>query len=85
METEMSSAVSQVSGCGEGRPERPFPAPSAPGISLFDDLTSTRASGGVNCLSSAQALAVRLLDGNNLRHHVGVRLCPNVCMKRCLE
>lgn len=84
MKTEMSSVVSQASGCGEGRPERPFPVPSAPGISLFDDLTSTRAGGGVNCLASVFAPVVGSLDRNNLRRHVSIRLCPNICMKRCL-
>ncbi len=47
MKREMSSVVSQVPGFG-GEPERPFPIPSAPGISVFDDITWARASGGAN-------------------------------------
>lgn len=49
----MSSVVSQVPGFGKGGPERPLPVPSAPGISLFDDITWT----GVNGL-----VVVKLLD-----------------------
>lgn len=54
------SARCQESG---GEPERPFPIPSAPGISVFDDITWARASGGANCPVCVLDVSQRLLPG----------------------
>lgn len=60
----MSSVVSQVPGFGKGGPERSLPVPSAPGISLFDDITWT----GVNGLVSIWGCQVT--RQKNPLHHV---------------
>lgn len=44
MKKEMSSVVSQVPVVGE-EPAKPFPIPSAPGISGFDDVKWVHVSG----------------------------------------
>lgn len=49
MKREMSSVVSQVPGFGRGESQKRFPIPSAPGVSVFDDITAARASGSESC------------------------------------
>lgn len=49
MKREMSSVVSQVPGFGRGKSQKQCPIPSAPGVSVFDDITAARASESESC------------------------------------
>lgn len=49
MKREMSSVVSQVAGFGRGKSQKQFPIPSAPGVSVFDDITAARVSESESC------------------------------------